>query len=278
MIKKIIFILLTVLTSCIYSPQKESEIIASYENSYLLKNEFLKLMNDVQIKDSLTRANYIINEWATEKILIDYARLNLDDKKIDTIEYLVQKYRSSLLTESYLEALINSEIDLKVDSLEIDSVFNTNKELFFLKNDIFKHLFIKIPLNFSDSDEVIKSFKNYRTKDQLFLDSISFRYSSFLLNNISWSTQKEIRDNFYFIDDTRFYTLKKNKFLKYEDSLGLYLIKIIDSRNSGEYSPKSYILPTLEYISLNNKKRMLSSKIKSEILSNAILKKKLEIY
>tara|TARA_B100001142_G_scaffold56886_1_gene55594 strand:- start:5373 stop:6209 length:837 start_codon:yes stop_codon:yes gene_type:complete len=278
MIKKIIFILLTVLTSCIYSPQKESEIIASYENSYLLKNEFLKLMNDVQIKDSLTRANYIINEWATEKILIDYARLNLDDKKIDTIEYLVQKYRSSLLTESYLEALINSEIDLKVDSLEIDSVFNTNKELFFLKNDIFKHLFIKIPLNFSDSDEVIKSFKNYRTKDQLFLDSISFRYSSFLLNNISWSTQKKIRDNFYFIDDTRFYTLKKNKFLKYEDSLGLYLIKIIDSRNSGEYSPKSYILPTLEYISLNNKKRMLSSKIKSEILSNAILKKKLEIY
>ena len=278
MIKKIIFILLTVLTSCIYSPQKESEIIASYENSYLLKNEFLKLMNDVQIKDSLTRANYIINEWATEKILIDYARLNLDDKKIDTIEYLVQKYRSSLLTESYLEALINSEIDLKVDSLEIDSVFNTNKELFFLKNDIFKHLFIKIPLNFSDPDEVIKSFKNYRTNDQLFLDSISFRYSSFLLNNISWSTQKEIRDNFYFIDDTRFYTLKKNKFLKYEDSLGLYLIKIIDSRNSGEYSPKSYILPTLEYISLNNKKRMLSSKIKSEILSNAILKKKLEIY
>ena len=278
MIKKIIFILLTVLTSCIYSPQKESEIIASYENSYLLKNEFLKLMNDVQIKDSLTRANYIINEWATEKILIDYARLNLDDKKIDTIEYLVQKYRSSLLTESYLEALINSEIDLKVDSLEIDSVFNTNKELFFLKNDIFKHLFIKIPLNFSDSDEVIKSFKNYRTNDQLFLDSISFRYSSFLLNNISWSTQKEIRDNFYFIDDTRFYTLKKNKFLKYEDSLGLYLIKIIDSRNSGEYSPKSYILPTLEYISLNNKKRMLSSKIKSKILSNAILKKKLEIY
>lgn len=278
MIKKIIFILLTVLTSCIYSPQKESEIIASYENSYLLKNEFLKLMNDVQIKDSLTRANYIINEWATEKILIDYAKLNLDDKKIDTIEYLVQKYRSSLLTESYLEALINSEIDLKVDSLEIDSVFNTNKELFFLKNDIFKHLFIKIPLNFSDSDEVIKSFKNYRTNDQLFLDSISFRYSGFLLNNISWSTQKEIRDNFYFIDDTRFYTLKKNKFLKYEDSLGLYLIKIIDSRNSGEYSPKSYILPTLEYISLNNKKRMLSSKIKSEILSNAILKKKLEIY
>ncbi|MAP99868.1 MAG: hypothetical protein CMC51_03555 [Flavobacteriaceae bacterium] len=278
MIKKIIFILLTVLTSCIYSPQKESEIIASYENSYLLKNEFLKLMNDVQIKDSLTRANYIINEWATEKILIDYARLNLDDKKIDTIEYLVQKYRSSLLTESYLEALINSEIDLKVDSLEIDSVFNTNKELFFLKNDIFKHLFIKIPLNFSDSDEVIKSFKNYRTNDQLFLDSISFRYSSFLLNNISWSTQKKIRDNFYFIDDTRFYTLKKNKFLKYEDSLGLYLIKIIDSRNSGEYSPKSYILPTLEYISLNNKKRMLSSKIKSKILSNAILKKKLEIY
>ena len=154
MIKKIIFILLTVLTSCIYSPQKESEIIASYENSYLLKNEFLKLMNDVQIKDSLTRANYIINEWATEKILIDYARLNLDDKKIDTIEYLVQKYRSSLLTESYLEALINSEIDLKVDSLEIDSVFNTNKELFFLKNDIFKHLFIKIPLNFSDSATV----------------------------------------------------------------------------------------------------------------------------
>jgi len=278
MIKKIIFILLTVLTSCIYSPQKESEIIASYENSYLLKNEFLKLMNDVQIKDSLTKANYIINEWATEKILIDYARLNLEDKKIDTIEYLVQKYRSSLLTESYLEALINSEIDLKVDSLEIDSVFNTNKELFFLKNDIFKHIFIKIPLNFSDSDEVIKSFKNYRTNDQLFLDSISFRYSSFLLNNVSWSTQKEIRDNFYFIDDARFYTLKKNKFLKYEDSLGLYLIKIIDSRNSGEYSPKSYILPTLEYISLNNKKRMLSSKIKSEILSNAILKKKLEIY
>ena len=56
------------------------------------------------------------------------------------------------------------------------------------------------------------------------------------------------------------------------------MIKIVESVNNGDVSPIDYVLPTLEYMSLNNRKKELMLNIKSEILKDALKENKLEIY
>ena len=78
---------------------------------------------------------------------------------------------------------------------------------------------------------------------------------------------------------TKFDILLVNyNFYQFKDSLGLYLIKIVDSAKKGEISPIEYVAPTLEYMSLNKRKKELMLTIKSDILKDALLYNKLEIY
>jgi len=256
----------------------DSSNIAKYGDSYLSKEDFSFLMSGVNKDDSVSRANYIINEWAIEKILNERAELNLNDDKLQKIESLVDEYKSSLLSEAYLEALVNSSIDLKIDSLEIQTFFDKNKSLFKLNEDIFKMVYIELPLVFSDTYQIRSKIRRFKSDDQIFLDSVSYRYKNFSLTADKWVTKKKLFEQFPFMDKYSYKSLKNYNFYQFKDSLSLYLIKIIESVDSGDISPIEHVLPTLEYMSLNKRKKELMLSIKSEILRDALQNKKLEIF
>ena len=83
---------------------------------------------------------------------------------------------------------------------------------------------------------------------------------------------------FPFLNNYSYKSLKNYNFFQFKDSLSLYLIKIIESVNNGDVSPIDYVLPTLEYMSLNNRKKELMLNIKSDILKDALKENKLQIY
>ena len=83
---------------------------------------------------------------------------------------------------------------------------------------------------------------------------------------------------FPFFTNYSYRSLKNYNFFQFKDSLSLYLIKVTESANNGDISPMDYVLPTLEYMSLNKRKKDLILKIKTDILSDALSNNKLEIY
>ena len=91
-------------------------------------------------------------------------------------------------------------------------------------------------------------------------------------------TKKKLFEQFPFMDKYSYKSLKNYNFYQFKDSLSLYLIKIIESVDSGGISPIEHVLPTLEYMSLNKRKKELMLSIKSEILRDALQNKKLEIF
>jgi hypothetical protein len=236
------------------------------------------MMDGVKKEDSVIRANSVINNWAIEKILTERAELNLNETKLQKISSLVKEYKSSLLSEAYLEALINSTINLEIDSVEIQSFYEKNKALFKLNEDIFKLAFIELPLDFSDTYQIRSKIRRFKSEDKFYLDSISYRFKNSSLNNGKWITEKEFRKEFPFINDYSYKSLKNYNFFQFKDSLSLYLIKIIELVENGDISPIDHVLPTLEYMSLNKRKKELMLSIKSEILRDALQNKKLEIF
>ena len=169
MFKKFFYLsFLLLYSSCNFVSENELQNIARYGESYLSVNDLESMLADVDEADSISKVNQIINNWAIEKILIERAELNLNEIKLNKIESLVSEYRSSLLSEAYLEALVNSSIDLEIDSVEIKNFYNKNKSLFNLHEDIFKIVYVELPIGFSDTYEVRSKIKRYRTNDKFF--------------------------------------------------------------------------------------------------------------
>jgi len=265
-------------SSCNFVSDVDSNYIARYGDEYLLKDDFTTLFEGIEKDDSLSLANTIINNWAIEKILIERAELNLSEIKLQKIESLVKNYRSDMLSEAYLEALINSSINLEIDSTEILNFYEKNKNLFNLNEDIFKIVHVELPLDFSDTYQIRSKIKRFKRDDQMFLDSISYRFKSFSFTTDNWISKKLLFQKFPFLTSYSYRSLKNYNFYQFKDSLSLYLIKITEFAKKDDVSPIDYVLPTLEYMSLNKRKKELMLNIKKDILKDALQNNKLEIY
>jgi hypothetical protein len=191
---------------------------------------------------------------------------------------MVYDYETELLSNSYLEALVNSTISLEVDSLKLDSLYKKNYEIFKLNEDLIQYVFIYLPNTNPDISQIRGKLRRYNQGDRVLLDSISYQFIKHSFADSVWHRRNDLYKTLSIMNNYRYKSLKKYKFFQFKDSLGLYLIKITSLLNKGEYAPIEFVSPTLEYMILNKRKVNLVDEIKKEILENAIETNKLEIY
>jgi hypothetical protein len=254
--------------------------IARVNSSFLTLDDIdTALVEGLSQQDSLIQIQNVINNWATEQLLQDGARINLEAKQQSEFEILVQQYKSDLYTSAYLEALVKQNLDTTITNQELEEVYNQNKELFVLKEDLIKLRYINHDKNLPNSNEIKRRFRRYNAEDRTVLDTISLQFNSFFLNDSVWikssqviSKIKPLKKGFNKV------LLKKINFIQLKDSLGLYLMEVKDVLEIGSQAPMAYALPTLKQIIINKRKLKLVNQLKSEIVDDAIKNKKFEIY
>lgn len=278
MIKLKLYILLVlVLFSCNNFNDDKSQNIAKYKDQILKKSQLNELVIESNYEDSIILTNKLINEWAVNNILIEKAELNLTAQDLSSLDKLVEKYKSELYSTAYLDALINSSINSEIDTTEIENLYNKNIDLFRLKDNIYKVVFVKIPKDFSDISDVRNKLRNFKNNEK-FLDSISYRFSDYSLDTKRWRTENDLKKTFLFLNNQKLNSLKNYSFLQTKDSLNLYLIKVLEFKKIGTYAPIDYVFPTLEYMSINKRKKKLTQLIKTDLIKNAIQNNELEIF
>ena len=254
--------------------------IARVNTSFLTLDDIdTALFEGLSQQDSLIQIQNAINNWATEQLLQDGARINLEAEQQIEFEILVQQYKSDLYTSAYLEALVKQNLDTTITNQELEEVYNQNKELFVLKEDLIKLRYINHDKNLPNSNEIKRRFRRYNAEDRTVLDTISLQFNSFFLNDSVWikssqviSKIKPLKKGFNKV------LLKKINFIQLKDSLGLYLMEVKDLLEIGSQAPMAYALPTLKQIIINKRKLKLVNQLKSEIVDDAIKNKKFEIY
>jgi len=254
--------------------------IARVNSSFLTLDDIDNvLFEGLSQQDSLIQIQNVINNWATEQLLQDGARINLEAKQQSEFEILVQQYKSDLYISAYLEALVKQNLDTTITNQELEEVYNQNKELFVLKEDLIKLRYINHDKNLPNSNEIKHRFRRYNAEDRTVLDTISLQFNSFFLNDSVWikssqviSKIKPLKKGFNKV------LLKKINFIQLKDSLGLYLMEVKDLLEIGSQAPMAYALPTLKQIIINKRKLKLVNQLKSEIVDDAIKNKKFEIY
>jgi hypothetical protein len=281
-LKKLIVILVVFLCiSCEYFQSTNvGDPVARVGESYLYKSDIEPLLSDnMSAQDSAIVVNNYIDRWATQELFIQGAKLNLPQEKQDAFEELVEEYRNDLYIEAYKEALVKQSIDTVVTAFDEAKYYDANKENFKLNEELLKLRYINIAKDNSNIDKIAERFKRFETADKTALDSLAIQFNNYSLNDSIWVKQTQIFNKIPVItNENKEKYLKKSQFSQIEDSLGVYLVQIVDKIGRNDIAPLAYVRPTVRQIILNKRKLEFIRKLEKDITKDAIKQKQFETY
>ena len=281
--KNLIYFLLILFTlqSCNYFTFKnnEKEAVARVNDIYLYKEDLANIFNSgLSKQDSILLANSYINNWVKQQLLLSKAQLNLEDSQ-SNFDELVKKYREDLFINSYKEAVVKQYLDYEIKPEDIDKFYNENGQNFKLNEELLKLKYIKIGKDLSHKNEIIRLFESSKKKDLDTLQAREIFLKSHHLNDSIWVKLSDLYAKVPILKEMdKQDLLKKDNFVKKEDSLSLYLVKIKNVLNRNEIAPKSYITPSIKQMILHQRKLKLLKEIEETLVEDAQNKKQFEIY
>lgn len=262
-----------------YFKNSSNADLARVNDDYLSKSEVESVLSSSSnLNDSTIIINNYINNWAANKLLIHRALINLPEVNQKNIQQLADNYRNESLINSYIDALIEKNMNLAVSKIELDSLYETYKETFRLSEDLFKIRFIYLPKVNPDIKLFKSKIKRFNNDDLKYLDSLSFQFDRYSFNDSVWRNKNEVFYQLPELKKVKNYMLKKSNFIEIKDSLGLYLIIINDILKSKQYAPLDYVSETLKRMIINNRKLKFIDKLRKDITTDAIKNKRFEIY
>lgn len=268
-------------TACnMFKQEEQKQAVARVGQRYLYLDEIASLVPEgVSKEDSVLIVQNYINTWATKNLLMSNAETNLDEDQVKEFELLVADYKTDLYTRAYLERLVARSLDTVVKNNVLEDYYEKNKDNFKLSEEVLKVRFLSIPPN----NNKIKSFrdrlKRFNADDRFYLDSLSYQFSNYNLNDSVWIKRSEVVKRFPVLSDEKIDEyLKKSYFFELQDSLGVYLTFVKDFKRRGEAAPLSFIKPSIKQIILHQRKIGFMKTLKKDIINDAIKEKQFEIY
>ncbi len=276
--KQKVFILITILfSSCSeLTSIKNNKLVSRVGDHYLYESDIPDFSS---YEDSLIRKKDFIDSWARDNIFFDLSLVNLDQKSILNLDNLIEEYKRDLYINSYKDLLINSKVDSIIEDEEIDNYYNENLNTLKLNEDLIKYRFVKVPLDNNNLNKIRNGIRRYNLFDKELIDSLSFQFAAYNLNDSLWITKREFfsQVNFVNYENQKKY-VKKGQLISKKDSMYVNLIFINDILDANNIAPKSYLSDRIKSIIYNRRKILLIMELNKDIISDAIKSKKYELY
>jgi hypothetical protein len=268
-------IIFTIIVSC-KQETPEVDAVARVNSRYLSKEELNKaLPTGLSPEDSTLFRNNYIKMWATKELLLDKARINVNDENGE-IQELVRNYEKELFIDRYKKALLQQELDTVITAADIDDYYEANKNVYKLNEELMQLKYIHFNKDLTDKKEIIKKFKSEKKEDLEGLVERELEFYSFSFNDSMWVSYRDVEKKLPFLKDEK--NLKKAHFIQKEDSLGVYLLAIKDMRYRNEIAPEDYVIPTIRQMILHKRKLELMIEIEKTLMVDAINNKQFEQY
>ena len=267
-------ILLLFIISCNYNLKNNDGYIARVGDEFLSVEEIQELIpKNLNKQDSIRIVNNVIEEWATSKLLIQNAIINLNEIEKSQIDNKSEKYRENLIISEYRNKISNNNPDTSASKDEIELFFSENSKNFKLFEEIIKGRYVKLNKNTFNINEIKRRFRRFNQSDKSFFDSISIQLLNYYLNDSIWINKKLFFNKIPSLEyDQSLRISKNNLFYVQEDSLALYLIKINNYKKADDYAPLEYIYNRIKEVIVSKKRIDYLNKIDKELIGDAITK------
>ena len=267
-------ILLLFIISCNYNLKNNDGYVARVGDEFLSVEEIQELVpKNLNKQDSIRIVNNVIEEWATSKLLIQNAIINLTEIEKSQIDNKSEKYRENLIISEYRNKISNNNPDTSASKDEIELFFSENSKNFKLFEEIIKGRYVKLNKNTFNINEIKRRFIRFNQSDKSFFDSISIQLLNYYLNDSIWINKKLFFNKIPSLKyDQSLRISKNNLFYVQEDSLALYLIKINNYKKADDYAPLEYIYNRIKEVIVSKKRIDYLNKIDKELIGDAITK------
>lgn len=259
-----------------FSNKNLNNLVARAGENFLYENDLPEYASK---NDSLIKISSFIETWAKEKVLFDLSIINLSQSKKAEIDELVNNYKVDLYINSYKDLIVNSRIDSIVTNEQIDSFYSLNINNFKLNENLVKYRYIKVPKDNININRIRRYIVRVNEQDRYFLDSLNFQFADIKLNDSTWFTERDVISSINFINQNN----KSNYFIKdrlfsIEESNYINFFIVDDILKSGNIPPISYLYKRIKSTIINQRKLILLKNINKEILNDALISKKYEVY
>jgi hypothetical protein len=263
-----------------FGPKDEREVVARVNKSFLYKEDISSLTTAATSKeDSTVIVNNYIDRWATQQLLIDRAKLNLNLERQKKFDKLVDDYKNQLYTKAYTDAMVVKKIDSVITESQVKEYFEANRTAFSLNETLYKLRYVRLADGASSLNTVKREIARFNTEDKESLMNSAVEFPQYNFNDSIWRESRQLLEDLPVLKDAQAWQLNTaDRYVQLKDSLGVYLIYIKDIKERGEQAPLSYIQPTVEQIILNKRKQELIKNLRTDITKDAIKNNEFEIF
>ncbi len=236
------------------------------------------LPENISHRDSIIWVNNYVNNWVRNKLLINKAEENLDDRKLDFKNQL-EKYKNSLIIYTYQNEIIKQNLDTTVSIEEVEKYYNEHLNDFVLLKNIVRVMYIVT----ENSKEIDKKFSELFTlPDSVMMDSLEANCEiyarDYFLDTTVWIPFDELLNHIPIKVYNKELYLKNNKFVKIKNKKELYFVKFIDFKIKNDHSPLELEEDNIKSIIINKRKVDLVKELRKKLFENALKKNEIEIY
>lgn len=271
---------LLALISCGTKQEAKTDAVARVNDFYLYKEDLKGLVPPGTSKqDSVVIVRNFMDRWASQKLLIKQAELNLSDEKKAAYDQLIRQYRVDLYTKAYLEDVVRTTVDTVVSDQELKAYYAANKDNFRTNGTLVRLRYILLDKDNPKYETIKARFFDFRKSDKKFWETHTMQFKNFALNDTVWTDMPQVYSRLPFITpENRDDYVVAGKSIQFPQGNDRYLVKITGLIGRNQVSPYEYIKPTLKEVILNTRKLELIKKFEKDITDDAIKDENYEIY
>lgn len=244
--------------------------LVELDGNFLYQEDLAAVQPVGQSKDdSLLFAEHYIRNWAEDILLYEKAQNNIPDNA--EIEQLVKNYRKALIMHVYQQSLIQEKLAEEITEADLQTYYDTNKDVFKAEVPLMKGLFIKVPLTSPGIGRVRQWYKDERQSAVEHLEKYSLqnavKYEYFY---DKWIPASEILSLMPLREEKVDAYFAKNRHVELKDTAYWYFLNVSDYIPTGGQEPYEAARNAVSEMVVNRKQVEFLNQVKGDLYKEAV--------
>lgn len=244
--------------------------LVELDGNFLYQEDLAAVQPVGQSKDdSLLFAEHYIRNWAEDILMYEKAQNNIPDNA--EIEQLVKNYRKALIMHVYQQSLIQEKLAEEITEADLQTYYDTNKDVFKAEVPLMKGLFIKVPLTSPGIGRVRQWYKDERQSAVEHLEKYSLqnavKYEYFY---DKWIPASEILSLMPLREEKVDANFAKNRHVELKDTAYWYFLNVSDYIPTGGQEPYEAARSAVSEMVVNRKQVEFLNQVKDDLYKEAV--------